>query len=188
MKSTILELLIIATAGVALGATSNAIRTTGSLDPFKEYFGTAGSNNAAISDSRAPEEANASGDVPAESPYQIITVDEVADIAGDPDLMESGLYVFVDARNENVFEEGHIAGALRCYHYELEQCIDRVLEAATGVEKVIVYCNGGECEDSKYMCHELIDNFSIPYESVYLFAGGWAAWMENDLPYVEGPE
>ncbi|MFQ5461575.1 MAG: rhodanese-like domain-containing protein [Phycisphaerae bacterium] len=188
MKSTILESMIIAVAGIALGTVSNTLRTSGSLDLFKAYFGAVATKQPLVADSRGSENVDEHDDAAADSPYQVITVDEVADIVGDPELMASGLYVLVDARNENVYEEGHIAGALRCYHYELEACIDRVIEAATGVEKVIVYCNGGECEDSKYMCHELIDNFGLPYESVYLFAGGWAAWMEHELPFVEGPE
>ncbi len=188
MKSTILELLIIAAAGLALGATSNAVRHSGSLDPFKAYLGTIESPNAPGGGTKAADGGSDDGSEQGGRLYQLITVDEVADIVGDPDLMDSGLFVVVDARKESEYEEGHIAGAIRCYHYELEGCIDRVVEAAAGVEKVIVYCNGGECSDSKYMCHELIDNFGVPYDSVYLFASGWEAWIDNEMPYDQGLE
>jgi len=118
--------------------------------------------------------------------YQRISTDEVADIVSDPNY-DRYRFVLVDARSRAAYEAGHIEGAIRCYHYELDLCLDNLLAYALGAEKVIVYCNGGDCEDSKFMCQELVDQ-GVPWSSIYLYADGWQDWVAQDMPYVEGAE
>ena len=120
----------------------------------------------------------------ADHPYHDMTFDEAADIYEDPDT-ELGVYVFIDARNDDAFAEGHIPGALQCDRYRIEDYIDEVMEAAIQAEKVIVYCNGGDCPDSKALCGELIER-GIPYDHVFLYSGGWEEWIANTMPYDEG--
>jgi len=118
--------------------------------------------------------------------YQRISTDEVADIVSDPNY-DRYRFVIVDARSRAAYEAGHIEGAIRCYHYELDLCLDNLLAYALGAEKVIVYCNGGDCEDSKFMCQELVDQ-GVPWSTIYLYADGWQDWVAQDMPYVEGAE
>ena len=196
IRKTFLEMVVLGVAGLSLGAAANAVRGSGSLQWNKAYFAEAQSQadrdqatksgSASEKDKSQRVGQNDSATQPAKHPYTAITVDEIVDIVGDPDY-DRGRYVFVDARNQKSFAEGHIDGAIRCYHYELDSCIDQLLEVALGAEKVIVYCNGGQCDDSKYMCRELIDR-GVPEQAIYLFDGGWEKWLEEEMPYVEGDE
>jgi len=88
--------------------------------------------------------------------------------------------LFRSARNDEAYAEGHIPGAIQCDRYRLDDYIDEVMEAAIQASKVIVYCNGGQCDDSKHLCGELIQR-GIPYGNLFLFSGGWEEWIENKM-------
>lgn len=117
-------------------------------------------------------------------PYQEIDFEGVLAVVKDPNTA-TGLNVIVDARKDEVFEEGHIPGAIVCYPHEIDLYIDLLRPAVSGAEKVIVYCGGGDCEDSIAMCRELID-MNVPYEAVQLYAGGWKDWTARNGPAETG--
>lgn len=119
-----------------------------------------------------------------EHPYQRMALAEARKLFEDPQTKQ-GLNVFVDARDDEHFAEGHIPGAIQCFPYEVQRCIDKVMAAAAGAEKVVVYCGGGDCEDSIFMCRELIDA-GVPEEAVFLFEGGWKEWSAGSLPTETG--
>lgn len=121
-----------------------------------------------------------------EHPYKEISLDEVLAVMKDPQTAR-GLNVFVDARKEDDFAEGHIPGAVRCFPYEVEKCINKVLDRTNGADKVIVYCGGGDCEDSIFMCRELV-NAGVPSEAIHLYAGGWKEWSARNEPVQSGAE
>jgi rhodanese-related sulfurtransferase len=96
-----------------------------------------------------------------------------------------GLNIFIDARNDRDFAEGHIPGAYQCDHYCIQEYIDEIPAVVRGAERIIVYCAGGQCEDSVLLCGDLID-LGIPYDKLCVFGGGWAAWQDNDMPVEKG--
>ncbi len=116
--------------------------------------------------------------------FQEIDYAGVFRLLDDPDT-ESGLNVFVDARNDHSFEEGHIPGAVQCDHYNIDQYWDAVEPVVMGAMKVIVYCGGGDCIDSILMCQDLTNN-GVPKEAIFLYAGGWKEWSENGGPVETG--
>ena len=63
-----------------------------------------------------------------------------------------------------------------------------VRDFATDAEIVIIYCNGGECEDSiqtaRYLTEEIEE--PLPFEIVHVFEGGIQAWSEAG--YERDPE
>lgn len=128
---------------------------------------------------QATGNANSTGKKSLEHDYQTITVDEAHEVLDDPGTPQ-GLNIFVDARDDENFAEGHIPGAIQCFPYESHRCLDRVKTAADGAEKVIVYCGGGDCEDSIFMARELVEA-GVPYEAIYLFEGGWKEWSARGL-------
>lgn len=127
----------------------------------------------------ATESAKQASKKQLEHDYQTITVDEAHEVLDDPGTPQ-GLNIFVDARDDENFAEGHIPGAIQCFPYESHRCLDRVKNAADGAEKVIVYCGGGDCEDSIFMARELVEA-GVPYEAIYLFEGGWKEWSARGL-------
>jgi len=97
------------------------------------------------------------------------------------------LHLFVDARTEDTYGQGHIPGATLCDSTRPTYYIPGTANAANQAEKVIVYCNGGDCEDSLLVCRELLNSGMVPWGNIYLFHGGWDAWTKAGYPIEKGP-
>ena len=213
MKQAITDVLLLGVLSLGLGFGMNSVRGSKHIEPAKNYFekaagksggAPAASNANTAAPSTRPSTSNAptkvepvasapvqaaTADAPKptkklEHPYQEIQLDEVAKVFKDSGTKQ-GLNIFVDARKEDLFVEGHIPGALHCDPYDATRHIEAVLQRANGVERVIVYCGGGDCEDSIFLCRELIDA-GVPEDAVYLFAGGWKDWSAKQLPVETG--
>ena len=195
LKKTATELLILGVAGLLIAFTANGVRAKNSIKINKNYFDI-GLSIETPTDS-ASVDANVTSNTytlkdendPIQSahpkhPYQEMTYDEVFELLNDPNTA-LGLNVFVDARNDEHYNEGHIPGALQCDPYNVGLYIDNIIDYVTGAEKVVVYCGGGECEDSIFMCRELVE-MDVPMEAIYLFVGGWKEWSDNGSPIETG--
>ncbi|MHC4695749.1 MAG: rhodanese-like domain-containing protein [Planctomycetota bacterium] len=158
IRRTAFEACVLVLAGVVIGFGYNSVRAKGSIDLHKDYF--------------------AKG--PGDQPYEEVSFAEVVDLLNDPDT-DLGLNVFVDARSSELYVEGHMPGAVWCDPYETEAHIDDVLGVAAAADKVIVYCSGGECEDSFFMCRELLEA-GIARKAIYVYPGGWNEWIERGQP------
>lgn len=99
-----------------------------------------------------------------------------------------GLIVFVDARNDEEYSGGHVPGALHVDHYQQEACLPLVRHLLEAAQVIIVYCQGGDCEDSIYLCNDLIYTHGFPYDNVYLYEGGIQEWRERGWPVNMGPQ
>ena len=182
---------------IAVGFGTNALRGHSAIKPFKNYFdkglpagarvGASDPAPTAVSDPAVTwSEDDAVTEGHLEHEYQRVSFAAVAELFYDPNTA-AGVNVFIDARNDEAFEAGHIPGALQCNPYQLEKYIYDVLDDVLSADKVIVYCNGGDCEDSVFACRDLLE-FNVSYQSVYLFAGGREEWISNGMPVAEGRE
>ena len=84
----------------------------------------------------------------------------------------SGTAHFIDAREANDFEDGHIRGAVHLPSSAIFKNIDHVYEM--GVDptgKVIVYCGGGNCEASHNVADALRRDFA--FDNVLIYENGW---------------
>lgn len=88
--------------------------------------------------------------------------------------------LFIDARNDEDYAEGHIPGAILLDHYHMDDYIADVLPAIESAEQVVIYCNGVECEDGALVVLDLIEE-GVPAEKLCLFTGGWEAWSQAGL-------
>ena len=203
VRKTIVEGLILGVLGVGVALSVNAVRASSSVELSKNYFVRPDKNTQQIGSSinptpkgaDEPSHARTSGEVITvepegdehpDHPYQEVSIADVVALFNDPDT-QYGLNLFVDARNDDAYEEGHIPGAIQADHYRLVDYIDTLLDFAEGAEKIIVYCNGGDCEDSIFLCGDLVD-FEVPSEKLYLFSGGWEDWTKNNMPVEKGRE
>jgi len=127
-----------------------------------------------------------------EHDYQTISFEDLAEILDNP-MTQAGLNVIVDARSVQAFEDGHIPGALHCNPYAVADSIDRhvggqtMLDAVTAAEKVVVYCGGGDCEDSIFMSRELLE-LGVSYAAIYLYEGGWKEWSAQGGTIEKGAD
>ena len=99
---------------------------------------------------------------------------------------EQELIVFVDARDDRHYDAGHIPGAYQLDRYYPEKHLPTVLPACLNAMRVVVYCTGGECEDSHFAA-QLLQEAGIPAERLSVYTGGMTEWDGRRLPVETGP-
>ena len=102
---------------------------------------------------------------------------EVDRLFVDPMYAEERI-VFVDARNDQYYREGHIPGAYQLDHYYATNYLPSVLPACLQAQTVLVYCNGGDCEDSEFAAITLIQQ-GVLQDSVRVYVGGMEEWIRS---------
>ncbi|MBM3985771.1 MAG: rhodanese-like domain-containing protein, partial [Planctomycetes bacterium] len=114
----------------------------------------------------------------------VLDLDATRAVFEDP-ACAAGAYVFVDARGDDDYRAGHVPGAFQYDRFHPERHIDALLPACHAALKVVVYCLGGECEDSEFAALDL-QNMGIDPQRIAVFAGGWAEWSAAGLPAETG--
>jgi rhodanese-related sulfurtransferase len=190
VKQTLKESLALIAIAFVLGAIGNEMKGEARIEWGKNYFAKWKPLKEISSpvDPSSPVEASSPVEVPspADHVYQEISFDQLAEafLAGEA---EAGAMLLVDARGDDAFAGGHMPWAVQCDHFRLERFIRTVTELAKAADRVVVYCNGGDCEDSILVCGDLME-FDVPYDKIYLFKGGWEEWTRegNNMPVAGG--
>ena len=85
--------------------------------------------------------------------------------------------IFIDARSEEYFNEGHIPNAI-CKD-DFDSLVVQ-LENILGMDDpFVVYCSDDDCGSSEELSYELQ---SYGFNNIYLFKGGWKEWQNAGLP------
>jgi rhodanese-related sulfurtransferase len=100
-------------------------------------------------------------------------------------LYAAGAYVFLDARHEEDHALGHIPGARVFDHYHLERYLADVLALAPGTMRMVVYCSGGDCEDSEFAAATLAGMLPDP-SILRVYVGGMEEWRARGMPVETG--
>jgi rhodanese-related sulfurtransferase len=96
-----------------------------------------------------------------------------------------GRVVFVDARDEAHYREGHIPGAYEFDPYHPETYFPTALPPCQAAEQIVVYCHGGDCDDSESAAITLRD-VGIATNKLFVFTGGITEWTTNGWPIEMG--
>jgi rhodanese-related sulfurtransferase len=88
--------------------------------------------------------------------------------------------LFLDARRTNVYREGHVAGA-RSFPVWESEVVDQRIETLLGEgpdtdAPVVIYCSGGECEDSHMLAQKL---FGAGFNNLLVYKDGWPDWQRR---------
>ena len=179
----LVEALLVALAGAVLAFGANALSPRG-LKLTRNYRpepapGRAISGTNAVSSPSGPlaAELQARGLTPAGSNL-------VIRLFHDP-RYERERVAFIDARDNEQYEAGHIPGAYLLDYYHPEKYLQAVWQVCTVADQVVVYCNGGDCEDSQ-LTASLLADAGIPKDKLLVYAGGIAEWATNGLPVEIG--
>ena len=97
-------------------------------------------------------------------------------------LYESGAF-FVDARPEDEYLRGHIAGAVSVDVERAETLIFERLDMLPRDTRVVTYCDDFACGSSMQLAQALHD---YGFEDVTVFHPGWSVWTEQNLPTADG--
>ena len=186
---TLVEALLIAASGLGLGLAGNAASPAG-LRIDRDYFPRGAPTAATAPPTPAPTEPSAA-DVEAEALARLaehgltgIRFDEAKALFEDP-LYKAGALLFVDARHDEDYAAGHVPGALQFDHYHAERYLDAVIAAAPGTSRIVIYCNGGHCEDSEFAATTLKD-FVPDASRLCVYVGGIEEWRARGMPVETG--
>lgn len=98
------------------------------------------------------------------------------------ELFKNQSALFIDARDQWEFAEGHIPGAYNLPYYIFEDEFQKF--SSTSKNKLlIIYCDDLECGMSKKLASELVKN---GYQKVFIFEDGWKTWILNNFPVESG--
>jgi len=89
--------------------------------------------------------------------------------------------VFIDARPESQFEEGHIPGAINVYGEAFDPHVPQIVQIPRD-RQIIVYCGGGDCE----LSHDVADRIRALgiHKKVSVYTGGTAEWLKKQYPFI----
>ena len=190
--SVLSEALLVAAVGVALALAANALSPRG-LRLGRNYFPDAGKlpvvaqSARSVTTNAVGEGSNATSATVQrlrQRGLQLVASNAVVELFRDP-RYEQGLVVFIDARDDQHYAAGHIPGAWQFHHYRPENYLPTVLPVCLSALQVVIYCTGGECEDSEFAAIMLRDA-GVPGESLFVYPGGITEWTANQFPVEVG--
>ena len=191
VRAVFLEALLVAMAGLLFALAANALSPRG-LRLSRNYFPeirVAPTHSSAATIGASPSGTNLPPDPTLlrlqQRGLQLVSGNEVAELFRDP-RYEQGLILFVDARDDEHFAAGHIPGAWQLNHYRPEGYLPLLLPACLAAVKVVVYCNGGHCDDSEFAAVMLRDA-GVPSQNLFVYAGGIDDWTAQGHPVETGP-
>ena len=95
----------------------------------------------------------------------------------------TGRVILVDARSQEIYNDGHLPGAVSLPLGELDQLLPTFMDKYPTASSLILYCSGYGCTDSFDMALVLLEK---GYRDVMLFEGGYPRWRDAGLPVEEG--
>ncbi len=189
MKRVLLEAVIVAAVGAAVAFAANALSPRG-LKLTRDFFGQPHTNQSLATNLVAVTGTNES------SPHDLLVArlrekgltvadsNQVIQLFHDPRCQQN-LVLFVDAREDAHYKKGHIPGAYQLDYYRPENYLPNLLPLCQIAEQIVVYCNGGNCEDSEFVATFLL-SAGLAKEKLLVYAGGLTEWETNRLPIEVG--
>lgn len=186
-RGILLEAVLGAAAGLMFAFVANQISPKG-LMLSRNYF-PSGTNNVIRSVAAVPAHEDASTN--SSSIEQLIAAQikkEGFQLIDNPQAL--GLFhesesnhgiVFIDARDEESYRTAHIPRARQFDPYRPEKCFPNVLPVCQKAEQIVVYCNGGDCDDSQTAAL-LLKAVGISPRILLIYGGGITDWTNRNLP------
>jgi rhodanese-related sulfurtransferase len=112
-------------------------------------------------------------------PKKVVKADEYLPMEKAKALWETGVAVFLDAREPDDYAAGHIGNALNLPALSFEKRFGEIAPLLTPETQIVVYCDGKECE----LSHRLADHLrELGQQNVHILFNGWTAWKQAGLP------
>jgi rhodanese-related sulfurtransferase len=187
VKTVLLEAMVVAVIGTALAFAANELSPRG-LTLTRNY--SPGSAVAAVRAGANSPPTNGPSMVQqlerqlAAEGLQLAQSNQTVQLFRES-RKEQGLIIFVDARDDEHYQAGHIPGAFQLDHFHPEKYLGMALPACQAAQRIVVYCKGGNCEDSEQTALFLRDA-GIPRDRLFVYAGGFDEWLANHLPVELG--
>jgi rhodanese-related sulfurtransferase len=110
------------------------------------------------------------------------------EISGDDvvALHARGNVLFLDARRSSVYRDGHIPGArpMSVWEADIDDKVRQLFsEGRDQSAPVVVYCTGGDCEDSHMLGQKL---YFVGFDNVLVYKDGFPDWQKRGQPVTKG--
>lgn len=106
-------------------------------------------------------------------------INKINDVEKAKQIFDQGKAVFVDARLEASFNQGHITGAVSLPLDRFQEDIQNFHERYGASTLIVTYCSGRSCPDSQQLALLLA---LAGYTDIRVFIDGYAAWKEKGYP------
>jgi rhodanese-related sulfurtransferase len=87
--------------------------------------------------------------------------------------------VFIDARGDDLFKQGHIKGAKNLPWHDVDDYFMALAKDLKPTDRIITYCDGETCNLSHDLALFLID---LGFLNTKVLVNGWTLWIDNNLP------
>ena len=161
---TIRDALIIVIIAGAIGLAVNTARVAGDKGGLK--LNTPWPDNRKIQILETPPSYDASLD-------SLLSLSDAYNL-----FLEPGV-IFLDAREPEDFNSGHIKGAINLPFEEWDTYWPSVEPLLHKDIEIVAYCGGLDCEASLFLARELRQ---LGYSKCYTFFGGILKWQDEKLP------
>ena len=188
LRKVLTESIVVLFVGSGLALLANRLSPRG-LNLGHNYFPAAGDHTSTqiapptLKNSQ-PGETNSVESRFEANGLKLVSFEETARLFSDPRRSQE-VIIFVDARNDEHFRQAHIPGAYQFDHYHPLDYLPKVLPACQTAEQIVVYCTGGNCEDSEFAALALIQT-GVPKERLTVFLGGITEWTNHAQPIETG--
>jgi rhodanese-related sulfurtransferase len=119
-----------------------------------------------------------------EKGLQLLDESQTVRLFRDPRFKQD-IVVLIDAREEVHYGQGHIPGAYEFDPYRSGKYFDVVVPVCQKAEQIVVYCRGGDCDDSETAAL-LLRDMGIPNQKLFVYGGGITEWAADNLPVETG--
>jgi len=109
----------------------------------------------------------------------------------DVKLLHDRGALFLDARRTSVYEQGHIAGSrpVSVWESDVDDKVAKIFnersDPAQQALPIVVYCSGGDCEDSHMLAQKL---YGALFNNVYVYKDGFPDWQKHGGAVHTGAE
>jgi len=192
MKKVLLEAVLVAVGAAILAFAANAFSPHG-LKLTRNYFpgGSAVTPqprtlaNPSIGNTNAAPVLDPVVERLKEKGLQVVDGAQAEKLFQDPRFQMDSI-IFIDARNDEHYQQGHIPRAFQFDHYHPETYLPAIMPACQRAEQIVVYCNGGDCEDSEHAAISLRDSGTAAKEKLFVYPGGIKDWEAHSRPVEIG--
>lgn len=104
----------------------------------------------------------------------------------DVQLLYRRKALFLDARRSTAYSDGHIAGArsFPVWESDIDARVKGLYEEGLDQRApVVVYCSGGNCEDSHMLAEKL---YMVGFDNVLIYKDGFPDWEKRRLAVTRG--
>ena len=173
-RSLLTEVLAFCAVALLL-ALANAFLNPGAMALDRDYFPSSGDPTPAVSS-------------PGGKPVHEFQVADLEQMQADLEFFSApeGDILCLDARAPELYAAAHIPGARLLYHYRADDYVPELLPDLQAAAMIIIYCAGGDCEDSIFLARDLVFKRGIDKEVLWIYEGGMKEWQAEGLAVEEG--